>query len=70
MTTTKNFWAGLVTALAGLLSIFGIDVSGDTQAAIVNGISAIATVGGAVVAAISAWRNNRKNSDAEEEKKA
>lgn len=69
MTTTKTFWAGLVTALAGLLSIFGIDVSGDTQAAIVNGISAIATVGGAVVAAISAWRN-RKNSDAEEEKKA
>ena len=46
MTTTKTFWAGLVTALAGLLSIFGIDVSGDTQAAIVNGISAIATVGG------------------------
>ncbi len=45
MTTTKTFWAGLVTALAGLLSIFGIDVSGDTQAAIVNGISAIATVG-------------------------
>ena len=60
----------MVNDLAGLLSIFGSDVSVETQAAIVNGISAIATVGGAVVAAISAWRNNRKNSDAEEEKKA
>ena len=69
MTTTKTFWTGLVIALAGLLGIFGIDVSGDTQAAIVNGISAIATVGGAVVAAISAWRS-RKTSDTEEKKKA
>lgn len=67
MTTSKTFWAGLVTALAGLLSIFGIDVSGDTQAAIVNGISAIATVGGTVVAAISAWRS-RKTSDTEGKK--
>ena len=34
---TKTFWGGIVAACAGLLGIFGIDVSADTQTAIING---------------------------------
>jgi|GEM_PF-4560186 len=58
---TKTFWGGIVTACAGLLGIFGIDVSADTQTVIINGLSALAVVGGSVVSAVSAWKNRKKN---------
>ena len=50
-----------MTACAGLLGIFGIDVSADTQTVIINGLSALAVVGGSVVSAVSAWKNRKKN---------
>ena len=58
---TKTFWGGIVAACSGLLGIFGIDVSADTQTAIINGISALAFVGGSIVSAVSAWRGKKKS---------
>lgn len=58
---TKTFWGGIVAACAGLLGIFGIDVSADSQAAIINGLSAGAVVCGSIVSTVSAWKNRKKN---------
>ena len=58
---TKTFWGGLVTACAGLLGIFGIDVSADSQSAIINGLSSGAVVFGSIVSAVSAWKARKKN---------
>lgn len=57
---TKTFWGGIVAACAGLLGIFGIDVSADSQTAIINGLSAGAVVCGSIVSAVSAWKNRKK----------
>lgn len=43
--TSKTFWGAIIAGLSTLAAIFGVDITGDQQATIVNGIAA---VGGAV----------------------
>lgn len=57
---SKTFWGAILAGLSGLAGIFGIEVSGPEQEALVSGVAAVGVAVGTVVAIIGRMRAEKK----------
>lgn len=47
---SKTVWGGVVAILASCSHLFGVDIASDDQSGLVDGLSALATAAGGLVA--------------------
>ena len=57
---SKTFWGAIVAALSGMAGIFGVDVSGPEQEAIVSGIAAVGVAVGTVIAIVGRMKADKR----------
>lgn len=57
---SKTFWGSVIAGLSGLAGIFGVDVSGAEQEALINGIAGIGVVVGTIAAIVGRMKAGKK----------
>lgn len=58
--SSRTFWGAIVAAACGIAGIFGAEVTGVEQTAIVDGVSGVGVVIGTVIAIIGRMKATKK----------